>query len=159
MRDMLFARKQVEQSRFELKGFALDLKRSLATHLSQVGASFDPWALPLAFIFRPTNQRFDRFAERHHEFIGCRGEARSMVSTVDNNPKQIVIDILDDGRGVPESMRRVFDPFYTTRADGSGLGLSVIAKVVHARKGSVEVRPESSRCQSSITPASRCARH
>jgi len=66
-----------------------------------------------------------------------------MVGAVDpNNPKQIVIDILDDGRGVPESMRRkVFDPFYTTRADGSGLGLSVIAKVVHAHRGSVEFAP------------------
>ena len=146
MRDMLlFARDDsVEQSRFELKGFALDLKRSLATHLSQVGASFSTLGVTPG-VYLQANQPTLQTALQNAILNSLDAGAKRvlMVGAVDpNNPKQIVIDILDDGRGVPESMRRkVFDPFYTTRADGSGLGLSVIAKVVHAHRGSVEFAP------------------
>lgn len=50
----------------------------------------------------------------------------------------VMLRIRDTGPGVPANIRdRVFEPFFTTRAAGSGLGLSVVAGIVRNHGGSV----------------------
>lgn len=52
--------------------------------------------------------------------------------------------VSDTGPGIPEeSMRRIFDPFYTTKPGGTGLGLSITYRIVerHSGKMTVENRP------------------
>ena len=47
--------------------------------------------------------------------------------------------VIDDGRGVPEDLRtNLFDPFVTTKTNGSGLGLALVAKIVGDHGGVVE---------------------
>jgi two-component system sensor histidine kinase HydH len=49
-----------------------------------------------------------------------------------------VITMTDSGPGfAKEDLSRVFDPFYTTRANGSGLGLSVCRKIAEGYGGSI----------------------
>jgi two-component system, NtrC family, nitrogen regulation sensor histidine kinase NtrY len=49
------------------------------------------------------------------------------------------IDVEDDGPGIPEAMRaRVFDPYFTTKADGTGLGLAIVKKVIVEHGGEIE---------------------
>jgi len=51
-----------------------------------------------------------------------------------------LIEVLDDGPGIPESQRlRVFDPYYTTKGDGTGLGLAIVKKVVLEHGGEIDV--------------------
>jgi two-component system nitrogen regulation sensor histidine kinase GlnL len=51
------------------------------------------------------------------------------------------IAVLDNGRGVPESMLpRLFTPFATSKAQGTGLGLAVSRRIVEAHGGRIEVR-------------------
>jgi signal transduction histidine kinase len=51
------------------------------------------------------------------------------------------ITILDNGPGIPqESMAKLFRPFYTTKADGTGLGLAVVQKIIVQHGGQVEAR-------------------
>jgi two-component system sensor histidine kinase FlrB len=46
----------------------------------------------------------------------------------------------DDGPGVPADLRRqVFDPFFTTRSDGTGLGLAVVQSVILGHHGQVQL--------------------
>src|SRR6185503_17189569 len=46
------------------------------------------------------------------------------------------LHVRDDGPGIPDELRRrVFEPFFTTRATGSGLGLAVAHKVAVAHDG------------------------
>lgn len=53
-------------------------------------------------------------------------------------PDGIEIRLSDEGIGIPEDdLLRVFEPFYTTRDSGSGLGLSISYKVVEAHKGEI----------------------
>ena len=49
--------------------------------------------------------------------------------------------ILDNGPGLPEAvLTKLFRPFYTTKADGTGLGLAVVQKIIVQHGGQVEAR-------------------
>lgn len=51
--------------------------------------------------------------------------------------------VSDDGEGMDELVRsRAFEPFFTTRADGSGMGLAVVERSVHDAGGVVELHSE-----------------
>ncbi len=55
--------------------------------------------------------------------------------------KRVRVRIEDTGPGVPESERdRLFTPFHTTKADGTGLGLAYSRRVVEEMRGTVELR-------------------
>ena len=52
----------------------------------------------------------------------------------------MVLSVRDNGRGMnAEIAVRLFDPFYTTRAEGTGLGLSIARGVARAHGGGIEV--------------------
>ena len=56
------------------------------------------------------------------------------------------IDIQDNGPGIPESLTpKLFEPFVTTRAKGTGLGLALVAKLVGDHGGTIEFDSEPGR--------------
>jgi len=58
----------------------------------------------------------------------------------------ITLEVEDTGGGIdPRIHRKIFEPFYTTRPTGSGLGLAVVSSIVRSHDGRVEVRSESGR--------------
>jgi signal transduction histidine kinase len=75
------------------------------------------------------------------EVAGLRsGEAPSGVRL---NGGGIAIRIADQGPGItPEVRERMFDPFFTTRPGGSGLGLAVVHRAVESHAGYVFVDSE-----------------
>jgi PAS domain S-box-containing protein len=53
------------------------------------------------------------------------------------------VDIRDTGVGIPpENLHKIFDPLYTTKAKGIGLGLPLSKKLIEANKGSIGVKSE-----------------
>jgi signal transduction histidine kinase len=53
----------------------------------------------------------------------------------------VVIEVVDDGPGMPaEVADKVFDAFFTTKAQGSGLGLAIVRKIVDAHDGTIDLR-------------------
>lgn len=56
------------------------------------------------------------------------------------NPEQVTITIKDNGAGIPkDQLSRVFEPFYTTKSSGTGLGLYVVKQLVEKNAGKIEV--------------------
>ncbi len=52
----------------------------------------------------------------------------------------VVIQVADDGPGIPPELTdRVFNAFFTTKAQGSGLGLAIVRKIIDAHDGRIDV--------------------
>ena len=52
----------------------------------------------------------------------------------------LVVEIVDRGSGIASEIRKdIFLPFFTTRKEGTGLGLPIVKKIIEAHKGSLEV--------------------
>jgi signal transduction histidine kinase len=57
-----------------------------------------------------------------------------------SDQKGVYIEVLDNGSGIaPEDIKKLFLPFYSTKPDGLGIGLSLVQKIVMAHGGSVDV--------------------
>lgn len=57
--------------------------------------------------------------------------------------KEQAIEIADDGPGIPgEDLPRIFEPYYTTKSQGSGLGLWITQQIVLAHTGTLTVTSE-----------------
>ncbi len=53
---------------------------------------------------------------------------------------EILIRVSDTGPGIPEDvLRRVFDPYFTTRPNGTGLGLAICRRLVTINRGAISV--------------------
>jgi len=54
---------------------------------------------------------------------------------------RIVIEISDNGYGIkPDIMDKIFMPFFTSKKEGSGIGLSLSRQIMHLHKGSITVK-------------------
>ena len=72
-------------------------------------------------------------------------EAGGGILTVDTrlDGDHIRICITDTGTGMSEeTLAKIFEPYFTTKATGSGLGLTVVFKVIKEHKGEVNVRSQ-----------------
>ncbi len=55
----------------------------------------------------------------------------------------IRLEIADIGRGIPvEVQKKLFEPFYTTKNSGTGLGLTIARKIIEDHQGSIEIKSE-----------------
>ena len=55
-------------------------------------------------------------------------------------PDSVVLEVIDDGPGVPAELSdRIFNPFFTTKTTGSGLGLPIVRKIVDAHDGRIDL--------------------
>jgi two-component system, NtrC family, sensor histidine kinase HydH len=60
-----------------------------------------------------------------------------------NNQPQVCVSLIDTGKGMtPEVAQKIFEPFFSTKPTGSGLGLPTTRKIVEAHGGTIEVQSE-----------------
>ncbi len=56
------------------------------------------------------------------------------------NSDNVWMSVADTGGGIPqEQINRIFEPFYTTKKKGSGLGLMIVQRIVRAHNGRIEL--------------------
>jgi two-component system, sporulation sensor kinase E len=70
--------------------------------------------------------------------IGCDGALAIRTGCDDEN---VFVTFADNGPGIPaDQVSRVFEPYFTTKKAGSGLGLLIVRRIVHDHGGEVEFR-------------------
>ena len=69
-----------------------------------------------------------------------RGNPEINLSARLNERGKVVIRVTDNGFGIPEDVQeKIFIPFYTTKKDGSGIGLSLSRQIIRAHGGNIRV--------------------
>jgi PAS domain S-box-containing protein len=64
------------------------------------------------------------------------GNRELHISTVSIEPEGVCVAVRDTGHGLrPESLPRLFEPFYTTKPGGMGMGLSICRSIIEAHGG------------------------
>ena len=59
-----------------------------------------------------------------------------LITTSQTNPNEVCLGVQDTGPGLsPESLPRLFEPFYTTKPEGMGMGLSICRSIIEAHGG------------------------
>lgn len=68
-----------------------------------------------------------------------KGGYLNIISSLHEN-QSILINFTDTGHGIAkENLNKIFDPFFSNKASGTGLGLPLVQKIVHGHNGSVYV--------------------
>lgn len=63
--------------------------------------------------------------------------------TLEEDKKMAVLRVQDEGPGIPEDIReKIFDLYFTTKSEGSGIGLAMTYRILQLHHGSVEVQSE-----------------
>ena len=99
----------------------------------------DPERLRAALINIMTNARHAVLAAH----LGDNGGAAVTVRTRSNGNGHVIVSIKDRGVGIaPEDMARIFDPYFTTRRAGTGLGLPISKNIIEGMGGTLAVSSE-----------------
>jgi signal transduction histidine kinase len=87
--------------------------------------------------YEPLRRAFSNLFRNAAEAMGGRGTIDVAVAGVGRGT---VVTVADHGSGIPPELRaRVFEPYMTTKHDGTGLGLALVRQTVGAHQGTIAV--------------------
>lgn len=75
----------------------------------------------------------------------AQSDERKLIINVDveQHQRRVMISVQDNGVGIPENMyERIFEPNFTSKSSGMGLGLSMVRKMIEDYKGEIVVKSE-----------------
>ena len=84
--------------------------------------------------------------------------SKTLTVKSDLEDDRVKIEIRDTGRGIPkEKIKNIFDPFFTSKTSGPGLGLTLASKIIQEHRGSISVEsePEQGTCVTVSLPVKR----
>jgi len=135
----------------EIVGRAVNLARAQVTNATsrdrRVSIEFDPPDDPLTIHIDPAQIEDAVLNLIINAIEAANGEgevtirvARSEDSRSDEFEGEATVEVSDNGRGISEEdLTRIFNPFFTTRPGGTGLGLPAVRRIARAHGGRVDV--------------------
>ncbi len=128
------------------------LEEVMKQNASLLKPKFEQWDIAFQYEVKPENimvtadpdlidqviinllvNAIDAVKETENPKINCRAWV--------NKNSRVVIEISDNGHGIkPDILDKVFMPFYTSKKNGSGIGLSLSRQIMHLHKGSIAVK-------------------
>jgi two-component system, NtrC family, nitrogen regulation sensor histidine kinase NtrY len=101
--------------------------------------------LPAKFDRRLISQALTNVIKNASEGIDAidadaRGQGRIVIELTVDQERRAIISVSDNGKGFPtEDRHKLTEPYVTTRAEGTGLGLPIVIKIFEDHGGSVEL--------------------
>ncbi|MEM5807340.1 MAG: ATP-binding protein [Candidatus Aenigmatarchaeota archaeon] len=111
----------------------------------KITKNFDPNLPPINIDREQMKQVFLNILINAIEATPDNGEVtvKSRSFTKPNGERYIQIEFKDTGHGIPkEYLEEIFNPFFTTKTTGSGLGLSISNQIVQEHKGYIHVESQ-----------------
>ena len=121
--------------------------------LTQLRAKLDAGKIAVSrnYIAGPTVQAdaeklcqvFANVVDNAIDALGTIPEGRRIDLFVENGDGNATVRLRDNGCGIPpEKLERIFNPFFTTKEKGTGLGMAISKKIVEAHQGTMDVVSE-----------------
>lgn len=118
--------KTVSLTRVDAESFGITLRLTMDEDLPQVMLDQDKMNQVFLNLFLNAIQAMEDGGE--------------LLVATERDARRIIITVRDNGVGiVPENLSRAFDPYFTTKNDGTGLGLAMSAKIVEEHGGWMEL--------------------
>jgi len=114
-----------------------DIRFAVALPEHAVLAFIDPTMINQALTNLLKNAE-EAIEAREGEDAALPGEVRVRLAA---DAETIAIDIQDNGAGLPDQPARLFEPYVTHRAKGTGLGLPIVKKIVEEHDGTLDLLP------------------
>ncbi len=157
--DKLFLRlKDLEQQVNDMLLFSKSGKEQVVTQLSVNEVVNDSVSKMDALILKAQSQVTVKMCEDNGQILGNKNALEGALQNLIHNSLQVIknnaeiniqvqchgcfayISVEDNGSGIPpELTEKIFEPFYTSKSQGTGLGLSVVKSVVEAHQGQVKL--------------------
>ena len=145
-----------------------DLEMSLESHIQDTATDFQKAGQANHFQLHGNRQllvsALGNLVTNAIQAMGEHGELK--FSTRQSGADSVELVISDNGPGIPDEQReKIFNPFYTTRSEGTGLGLAVVSAITHAHGGSIRIESNNADTNSQGTtfimrlPVSRAQRN
>lgn len=130
----------------------VDPKIAIEEVLSEVGREIEEKAIEVETDFKDVSEVY---IDREHLKIVLRNIIKNAIEAMEKSEKrllkisleqvgdEVLIKISDTGKGIPkELIKRIFDPFFTSKVYGPGLGLTVALTIVQYYRGFISVESE-----------------
>ena len=125
------------KSEVDLVDLLMDLGRSAVPPEVDVSVRANGEPCKLLGHYDPLRRAFANLLRNAAEAMGGRGSIEIAVRRDGNG---LAVTIADHGAGIPDDLRqRVFEPYFTTKSDGTGLGLALVRQTIEAHNGSITV--------------------
>lgn len=125
------------KSEVDLVDLLMDLGKSAVPSEVDVSVRANGEPCKLLGHYDPLRRAFANLLRNAAEAMGGRGSIEIAVSRDGNG---LAVTIADHGAGIPDDLRqRVFEPYFTTKSDGTGLGLALVRQTIEAHNGSITV--------------------
>jgi two-component system nitrogen regulation sensor histidine kinase NtrY len=123
------------KSEVDVVDLLMDLGKSAVPGEVEVLVRADGAPCRLLGYYEALRRAFANLLRNASEAMGGRGVIDVSVTRDDGSLR---VTIADHGPGIPEELRqRVFEPYFTTKQDGTGLGLALVRQTIEAHNGTI----------------------
>ncbi len=149
---LLFSKRNpAEKAETDLNGIVKESISLIGDQLkkSKIETSLDLYPQPI-LIWAQHNQLvqvlLNLLTNARDSLMNGKGKIEIQTNYSFGNRPRAILTVKDNGVGIAEeNLTRIFDPFYTTKTSGTGLGLSVSYGIVHEHGGNIQVKSEPGR--------------
>lgn len=128
------------KNQFQLEDLLIAIKEQFAPLFKEKGIKFslkENWNGIVNWDKNQIKQVLINLITNSIESINDSGEIGLLISKINKN---IIIKLIDNGEGIPkENLQKIFNLYFTSKAKGTGIGLSIIQRIVNEHDGIVTV--------------------